>query len=69
MDQSYTRYGGVVLAGVGLLDHVSRSSSCLLIGYVVSRDVCGRRLPGEGDGVGGQGCELDVGGSLDDWFT
>lgn len=60
-----THYGGVVLSGVGSGDQLLRRSSRLLVGDVISCDVCGRGLPGEGDGGGRQRGELEVGGSLD----
>ena len=68
MDQLHTRYGGVVLAGVRAWDELSWCSSCLLVGDVISSDVCGGRVPSEGDGGGGQRCELEAGWSLDHWF-
>lgn len=64
-----TGYGGVVLAGVGSWDELTWCSSRLLIGDVISCDVCGRWLPGEGDGGGGERCEMEAGGSLDHWFV
>lgn len=50
-------------------DEFSRCTSGLLVGDVVPSDVCGRRQPGEGDGGGGYRFELEVGGSLDHWFS
>lgn len=64
-----TSYDGVVLANVGLWDELLRGSSSLFIGDVVSGDLCGRRLPGEGDGCGGQRCKLEAGRSLDHGFN
>lgn len=53
---------------MGSWDELPRCSSCLLVGDVVAVDGRGRRLPGEVDGGRGQRRELQVGGSLDDWF-
>lgn len=57
------------MAGMGSWYELSWSSSCLLVGDVVSCDVCGRWLPGERDRGGGKRCELEVGGGLDHWLS
>lgn len=54
---------------MGSWDELTRCSSRLLVGDVVPGDVCGGRLPGEGNGGRGQRCELQIGGSLDNWFN
>lgn len=49
-------------------DELSRCSARLLVGDVVAGDGRGGRQPGKVDGGRGQRCELQVGGSLDNWF-
>lgn len=53
---------------MGSWDELSRCSSRLLIGDVVTGDGRGGRLPGKIDGGRGQRCELQVGGGLDNWL-
>lgn len=70
MLQTHTRYGGIVLASVGSWTELPWSrSSYLLVCDGVSCDGCGRWLPGEGNGGGGNRCELEACGSLDHWFS
>ena len=61
--------GGIILAGVGAWSELPRGSSIFLVGDVISCDACSRGLPGEGDGVRAHRSELDVGWSLDHWFS
>lgn len=53
---------------MGSWDELSGCSSCRLVGDVVASDGRGGWLPGKVDGGRGQRCELQVGGSLDNWF-
>lgn len=64
-----TSYGGVILACVGSWYEDLRCPPWLLVGDVVPCDLRSGWLPGEGDGGRGEERKLDVGGSLDHWFS
>lgn len=66
---TFTRDGGVVLASVGPGGKLTGlRPACLLVGDVISCDARGGGFPAEGDGVGGQRGELEVGGGMHRWF-
>lgn len=62
-----TRDGGVIDAGVWSWDEFPWGTSRFLVSDVISCDLGGGRLPGKGDGVGGQRRELQACGWLDSW--
>lgn len=53
---------------MGSWDELPGCSSGLLVGDVVAGDGRGGRQPGKVDGGRGQRRDLQVGGSLDNWF-